>query len=365
MPNFPEPKFRGPKRTKSAIPLSRVELHIHLDGCVRMSTIWELCQAKGLSLPGKKTIEDLTAHVELSEPGNLTTFLSGFQYTAPALTGDLAAIERVALEFCEDAVHNGLLYVESRFCPHLLLPSSESGDGMTADDIVEAVLRGFKAGEEAYGLTARVLLCCIRGLDQFSEDVLRLCVKYRDQGVVGMDIAGDEEGLDPADPDMFDPMTIKVFNEAKELGIHRTVHAGEVGPAKCVEQALTKLHAERIGHGYRVLEDEELYAKCLKDNVHFEVCPTSSLLTGAQPLSFFYHAVARFADDGANFSINTDDSMVTGTWTEQEYELVRSWGLKESHLVRANINAMKASFLPEEEKNLLLTKLYSVYGIEL
>ena len=92
-----------------------------------MSTIWELCKAKGLSLPGKGTIEDLTAHVELQEPGNLTTFLSGFQYTAPALTGDLVAIERVAMEFCEDAQHNGLIYVESRFCPHLLLPPSESG----------------------------------------------------------------------------------------------------------------------------------------------------------------------------------------------------------------------------------------------
>ena len=68
---------------------------------------------------------------------------------------------------------------------------SYSGDMISADDVVEAVLRGFKAGEAAYGLTARVLLCCIRGLDQFSEDVLRLCVKYRDQGVVGMDIAGN------------------------------------------------------------------------------------------------------------------------------------------------------------------------------
>eukprot|EP00090_Calanus_glacialis_P045899 TRINITY_DN8773_c0_g1_i1.p1 TRINITY_DN8773_c0_g1~~TRINITY_DN8773_c0_g1_i1.p1 ORF type:complete len:394 (-),score=134.85 TRINITY_DN8773_c0_g1_i1:335-1516(-) len=365
MPNFSEPKFRGPKRTKTAIPLSRVELHIHLDGCVRMSTIWELCKAKGLSLPGRGTIEDLTASVEMNEPGNLTSFLSGFQYTAPALSGDLVAIERIAREFCEDAAHNGLLYVESRFCPHLLLPEAGSGDTIVADDIVEAVLRGFKAGEEEYGLTARVLLCCIRGLDQFSEDVLRLCVKYRDQGVVGMDIAGDEEGLDPNDPDMFNPTTIKVFTEAKELGINRTVHAGEVGPAKCVEQALSKLFAQRIGHGYRVLEDEELYAKCLKDQVHFETCPTSSILTGAQPLSFFYHAVCRFCDDKANFSINTDDSMVTGTWTEQEYELVRSWGLKESHLVRANINAMKASFLPEDEKAELLNKLYSAYGIEL
>jgi len=367
MPNFPEPKFRGPVRTKTATPLSRVELHIHLDGCVRMSTIWELCKAKGLSLPGKGTIEDLTAHVEMKEPGNLTSFLAGFQYTAPALAGDLVAIERIALEFCEDAAHNGLLYVESRFCPHLILgeSKSEAGDMISADDVVEAVLRGFKAGEAAYGLTARVLLCCIRGLDQFSEDVLRLCVKYRDQGVVGMDIAGDEEGLNPEDPDMFNPTTIKVFTEAKELGINRTVHAGEVGPAKCVEQALSKLFAQRIGHGYRVLEDEELYAKCLEDRVHFETCPTSSILTGAQPLSFFYHAVCRFSDDQANFSINTDDSMVTGTWTEQEYELVRSWGLKESHIIRANVNALKSCFLPEAEKAELLKKLYRTYGIEL
>ena len=170
----------------------------------------------------------------------------------------------------------------------------EKNPEVTADDIVEAVIRGFKSGEAQYGLTARVLLCCIRGLDQFSEDVLRLCVKYREQGVVGIDIAGDEEGLDPAQENMFDPTTIRVFNEARDLGIHRTVHAGEVGPAKCVEQALDVLHAQRIGHGYRVLEDEQLYARCLRDRVHFETCPTSSLLTGAQPLSFFYHAVCRW-----------------------------------------------------------------------
>ena len=72
----------------------------------------------------------------------------------------------------------------------------------------------------------------------------------------------------------------------------------------------------------------------------------------------------RFADDGANFSINTDDPMVTGTWTEQEYELVRSWGLKEVHLVRANINALKASFLPEKEKSELMKKLCQAYDIE-
>merc|ERR1711934_993756 len=93
-----------------------------------------------------------------------------------------------------------------------------------------------------------------------------------------------------------------------------------------------------------VLEDEELYQRCLRDKVHFDVC--------------------RFADDGANFSLNTDDTMVTGTWTEHEYELVRSWGLKESHLIRANVNAMKAAFLPEHEKSELLMKLYKALNIE-
>ena len=141
---------------------------------------------------------------------------------------------------------------------------------------------------------ARVILCCIRGLPQFSEDILRLCVKYKKQGVVGIDIAGDEEGLDPKAADMFEQSTYKVFEEAKKLGVNRTVHAGEVGPPKCVEQALDRLHAQRIGHGYRVLGDQALYARCLKERVHFETCPTSSILTGAQPLNIFYHAICRF-----------------------------------------------------------------------
>jgi len=362
MPNYQEPKFRGPVRTKNAKPLSRVELHIHLDGCLRMETVWELSKAKGLPLPGNGTLGDLRANVELSQPGNLTEFLAGFQYTSPAIAGDLAAIERISVEFCEDAAFNGLLYVESRFAPHLIV-----GDGAvqaTPDSVVEAVLRGFQTGKEKTGVTAKVILCCIRGLEQFHEDVLRLCDKYRYQGVVGIDLAGDEEGLDPSSPDMFPAITEEVFNRAKELGINRTVHAGEVGPAKCVEQALSRLHAMRIGHGYRVLEDPALYQQCLQDQVHFEVCPTSSILTGAQPLSIFYHAVAKFADDKANFSINTDDSMVTGTWTEQEYKLVQSWGLTEAQLVRCNVAALNNAFLPAEEKQELLDKLYSAYGIQ-
>jgi len=354
--------FHGPKRTKTPLPLSRVELHIHLDGSVRPSTVWDLSKSKGLPLPGTGSLQDLTTALRQLQPATLTEFLTGFVHSAPAIAGDLEAVERVSLEFCEDAANNGLLYVEARFCPHFWLKEGETD--ITVDDVVETVLKGFKLGEEQFGVTARVLLCCIRGLDQFSEDVLRLCDKYRDKGVVGIDIAGDEEGLKAGDPELFSPSDIKVFEKAKRLGINRTVHAGEVGPPDCVREALDSLHAMRIGHGYAVQKDADLYARCLREKVHFETCPTSSLLTGAVPLNTFYHPIVKFAEDGANFSINTDDSFVTGTWTQQEYSLLSSWGLSEAHLVRANVNAMKAAFVPEEEKKVLLGRLYKAYGIE-
>jgi adenosine deaminase len=309
----------------------------------------------------------LRAAVQLAQPSDLAEFLSGFRHTAPALTGDPAAMERVALEFCEDAAANGLVYVEARFCPHLIVNSGNAAkqDEATADDILEAVLRGFAQGRAEHGVHVETLLCCIRGLPQFDRDILRLCEKYRGRGVVGIDIAGDEGGLNAADPLMFDANVIAVYDEARRLGIQRTVHAGEAGPAKCVEQALSLMHANRIGHGYHVLEDEALYARCLKERVHFETCPTSSILTGAQPTDVFYHATVRFAEDGANFSINSDDPMVTSTWTEQEYELVRSWGLSEAHIVRSNVNAISSSFLPAGERKTMLRKLYDVYHIQM
>jgi len=355
-----KPKFHGPKRTKQPSPLSRVELHLHLDGAVRLSTIWELCKAKGLPLPGRGSVEDLESAVMLSEPTDLAGFLDGFKHTAPALTGDVKAMERVAYEFCEDVASNGILYVEGRFCPHLLInPAKE--DEASADDILEAVLRGLVKGQAEFGVMVRVLLCCIRGLPQFDKDIVRQCNKYSDQGVVGIDLAGDEGGLDVTDDFMFDRSTIETYDEARRLGIQRTVHAGEAGPAKCVEQGLNLLHAARIGHGYKTLQDEKLYAKCLKDQVHFETCPTSSILTSSQPCSTFYHAALRFAEDGANFSINSDDPMVTGTWLNEEFELVRSWGLNEIHLTRSTFNAARSSFLEESEKKVLLKKLANVY----
>ena len=126
--------------------------------------------------------------------------------------------------------------------------------------------------------------------------------------------------------------------------------------------------AERIGHGYHALDDPAVYERCRKENVHFEVCPTSSIMTGAVSVgdaSSLRHPVIRFAQDNVNFSISTDDPTVTGTYLQHEIELVRSWGLTETHLTRSMFNAARSSFLPEDEKKDLLKDLRRVYSIDI
>ncbi|KAF0299964.1 Adenosine deaminase [Amphibalanus amphitrite] len=345
----------------------RVHLHIHLDGAIRPSTIWELSRQKKLPLPGNGSLRELEEALQIHSPRDLAFFLAKFRWICPAVMGDLAAIERVAFEFVEDEAGSAVLYTEPRFSPHLLVGA---GGQVTARQVTEAVLRGLARGQQQFGVTARLLLCCIRGMTEFYSETLELCTEFRDKGVVGMDIAGDEASATTKDGDahsceqMLEP-ELKLFQEAARRGIHRTVHAGEAGPAYMVQVALDKMHAERIGHGYHVLEDEELYRRCIKERVHFECCPSSSYLTGAVSLTQTKHPVQRrvFYEDGASFSVNLDDPTVIQADMDTEYSLLRRMGFNEAMFATMNFNAAKASFLPDSEKKELLKKLREAFGV--
>jgi len=156
---------------------------------------------------------------------------------------------------------------------------------------------------------------------------------------------------------------IELFEEAERRGIHRTVHAGEAGPASNVALAIDKLRAERIGHGYRVVGDAAVYRRCLEGPWHFECCPTSSFVTGAVPLTDTKHPIQRFCEDGLNFSISEDCPTVVQTGLDGEYALLRRMGFNEANLARINFNAAQAAFLPETEKKKLVDKLRAAYGV--
>ncbi|XP_075236333.1 adenosine deaminase-like isoform X2 [Lycorma delicatula] len=287
-----------------------VELHVHLEGAVRHETLYELLK-------------------------------------------DIAVAERVAYEFCEEMSKNNVKYVEARYSPHNFTPDQKEVSNMTAlEEAVKAVTRGFTKGELDFGVKARSILCGLNGTDGVI-DVLQLSKTFKNDGVVGIDMA-TKQGSEITEEILLDPKAIYVYEEAKKCGIHRTLHAGETGGPDMIVRALDVFHTERIGHGYHVLDDNKIYNRCLKEKIHFECCPWSSLLTGSLCKTIIKHPIVRFAEDDVNFSINSDDPTVTGFWILDDYKLVQSWGISENSLKQANNNAAENCFLPEHEKAQLI-----------
>ncbi|GBN25030.1 Adenosine deaminase, partial [Araneus ventricosus] len=298
------------------------------------------------------TLEDLYEASSVKFPTTLADFLEHFTIFHPVFVGDAEAIERVAYEFCQDSAKQNVLYSEVRYCPHTWTSAQSP---LTPRDVVKCVNRGLSRGSADFKIMVRSILCCSRANPEWSNDILDLCIEFQKDGVVGIDVAGDEAKSFAA------PEIVAAFKGAAKAGVHRTAHAGEAGPAKNVEIALTDMLVERIGHGYHVVDDADLYADCLKHRVHFEVCPYSSVLTGAVPLTARKHPIVRFAEDDANFSINRDDPTVIQRTLDQEYEFLRGFGLKDVHLMKANFNAVRCCFLPNDEKKLLMEKMVEIY----
>ncbi|XP_054996556.1 adenosine deaminase [Sorex araneus] len=342
----------------------KVELHVHLDGAIKPETILYYAKKRGIPLPAD-TVEGLQAAIGMDHPLSLPGFLEKFNIYMPAIAGCREAIKRVAYEFVETKAKERVAYVEVRYSPHLLanakvkpLPWNQKEGDLTPDEVVQLVCQGLQEGERDFGVKVRSILCCMRHEPNWSPEVVELCKKYRSQNVVGMDLAGDETLVNSS----HEPGHVKAYEEAVRSGVHRTVHAGEVGAAKMVEEAVDILKAERVGHGYHTVDNEALYQRLLQANMHFEVCPWSSYLTGAWKPDT-EHAVVRFRKDGANYSLNTDDPLIFKSTLETDYNMVAGkMGFTQQEFQRLNLNAAQSSFLPAAEKAELLELLHKDYG---
>lgn len=337
-----------------------------MEGSIRVQTLYDLARAKNYKLTENNTLEEIKEAVTVDHPVDLGYFLSKIDRYIPLFVGDLQAIERISYELCEDEAAENVLYFETRFSPHFLCNtrkhpfqadplSNDSPTAVTPEDVVRAVSRGLKRGETDFSIKARMILCTIKGHSGWSSDVVRMATEMKAEGVVAIDIAGDES--------VYSDEERAAFETAFSRGIHRTIHAGEQGPPTNVAYAVKKLHAERIGHGYSVVQSAEIYEMCRSRGVHFECCPYSSLYTSAvkRGEGADKHPIVIFAEDDTNFSVSKDDSTVTQTTLPIEYQLLQRMGLTELHLVRANFNAARSCFLPEEEKRQLLEQLKQVY----
>ncbi|XP_029078063.1 adenosine deaminase isoform X1 [Monodon monoceros] len=347
---------------------------------------------RGITLPAN-TPEELQDIIGMDKPLSLPGFLAKFAYYMPAIAGCREAIKRTAYEFVEMKAKEGVVYTEVRYSPHLLanskvepIPWNQAEGDLTPDEVVCLVDQGLQDGERDFGVKVRSILCCMRHQPSWSPEVVELCKKYRQQTVVAIDLAGDET----IQGSTLFPEHVQAYAEAVKSGIHRTVHAGEVGSAEVVrevsgwagggallparplaragfhaacQQAVDVLKTERLGHGYHTLEDPALYNRLRQKNMHFEVCPWSSYLTGTWKPGT-EHAVVRFKNDQANYSLNTDDPLIFKSTLDTDYQMTKQdMGFTEEEFKRLNINAAKSSFLPENEKRELLDLLYKAYGM--
>jgi adenosine deaminase len=289
--------------------LPKIDLHLHLDGAIRVSTIAELGDELGVKVPTYGPRE-LAKFVQVDRDcRSLTDFLKRFEIFYPILPYAVTQ-ERIAYELCEDCARDNVIYFEARFAPALAC----SGE-FTMEDAVVAALEGLRRGQRDFGIHCGLILCCYRSITlQQNIDTVKLAAKYRHQGVVGIDLAGDEL-RDPAAPHA------EAFALARRLEMPITIHAGEGGKAENIREAVFDHGAARIGHGVALERDTELLKQVRDRGTVFEICLTSNLQTCSVP-SLSKHPFKKFLDEKVRVTLNTDDPAISNITLTDEFELV-------------------------------------------
>lgn len=331
----------------------KVLLHDHLDGGLRPGTIVDLARDCGYeNLPETDPDKLGIWFREAADSGSLERYLETFAHTCAVMqTKD--ALKRVAAECAEDLAEDGVVYAEIRYAPEQHLEQ-----GLTLEEVVEAVNEGFREGErraKANGHRIRVgaLLTAMRHAARALE-IAELANRYRDFGVVGFDIAGAEAGFPPT-------RHLDAFEFLKRENNHFTIHAGEAFGLPSIWQALQWCGADRLGHGVRIIDDIEIaddgtvklgrLASYVRDKrIPLELCPTSNLQTGAAS-SYAEHPIGLLRKLHFRATVNTDNRLMSGTSMSREFEhLVGTFGYTLDDMQWFTVNAMKSAFIPFDER---------------
>jgi adenosine deaminase len=323
----------------------KAELHVHLDGCLRPSTMLELARAQGIRLPAD-TPRGLAQALSVKHAKSLEEYLTKYEITLSVMQ-TAPALERVAYEFVLDAAADGVRYVEVRYSPLLHRPA------LTLAQALEAPLAGLRRGTVETGTKVGLIVCGIRTRAAAeSLELARAAADYRAAGVVAFDLAGPERGFPAGDH-------ASAFAYAAQHGMACTCHAGEGDGPQSIHQALHACGAQRIGHGTRLGEDPALLAYVIERKIPLEMCLTSNLHTRTVP-SVAAHPFKRYLDQGVVVTLNTDGRLMDGISLTDEYFLAHSvLGLTQADLARVVLNACESAFLPEFEKVALVSRVQS------
>jgi adenosine deaminase len=324
--------------------LPKPELHVHLDGSLRPTTMLELASELGVALPASDP-ERLGTAMRAADSRDLLEYLEKFAITL-SLMQTPEALERTAYELGEDSAAENIRYLEVRYSPVL-----HTEKGMSLEEAISAPLQGLSRAEKEFGIRTGLIICGIRSFDpSISLQLAKLAVEFKDQGVVAFDLAGAEAG-NPAREHA------GAFDFAAQNHLAVTIHAGEADGADSISQAIHCCHARRIGHGTRLLEDPALEAFVNDFRIPLEVCLTSNVQTRVAP-SLAEHPFRRYFDAGLVVTLNTDNRLISGTTLTEEYWLAHQHlGLNWEELTEVAFLGFQAAFLPYQAKVNLLEEV--------
>jgi adenosine deaminase len=314
--------------------LPKTDLHVHLDGSLRLSTILDLAEQGRIELPARDE-DGLRKAMNLGQNcGSLVEYLKGFDVTLRVLQ-TAEALTRTAYELAEDEARENVRYMEVRYSPML-----HTSRGLKLTTVVEAVLEGLRAAQDKYGIESNVIICGIRNVSaESSLEMAELAVAYKNRGVVGYDLAGAEYDH-PAKHHR------KAFQLVRDNNINVTIHAGEAYGPESIHQAIHVCGAHRIGHGCRLREDGDLLHYVNDHRIALECCPSSNVQTGAiRELSS--HPIKLYKNLGLRVTVNTDNRLITDTSVSKELWLChKEMGFTMDDLKQIVLSGFKSAFLP-------------------
>ncbi|MFN8610431.1 MAG: adenosine deaminase [Vulcanimicrobiota bacterium] len=320
--------------------MPKAELHTHVEGAVRPETILNIAEQYELPLPAP-TVDELKQKIAMRQGENLLDFLKKFDHFRFVFDRP-ETLSRLAFECIEDNARENIVYTELRINPR------KNTEKVSIDQVLDSVLNGMEKAKSELGVDCRLIASINRSYPVESAwEIARAAVARKDRGVVGLDLAGDEVNH-PASK------FAEVFDYARSNGLRITIHAGEARGPESVMQAVDLCHAERIGHGVRLHEDPAAMRALRDKGTVLEMCPESNKLLNVTP-DLKAYPLKKYMEFGIPVTINTDDRHIFDVNLAHEYtSLAENTGLSLQQLQGVARNAVKAAFLPTDQKQALM-----------
>lgn len=326
--------------------MPKIELHRHFEGSLRLATMLEVARRYSLDMPpyDAAVLRPLVQMMP-EEDRNMQHFLAKFD-TLRQFYRSADVVKLFAREIVEDAANDNVKYMELRFTPRALSNITQD----SSDTVVAMVCETVREAAAKHDIDVRLIVSMNRheGVE-IGRQTIQAAVAHRDKGVVGVDLAGNEEEY-PASPFR------DLFKEAKAAGLGITVHAGEWAGPYSIWDAVGNLGADRIGHGIRVLEDPAIASILIEREIVLEVCPRSNYLSGVVD-RLAEHPLPRLMRHNLLTTINTDDPSVCDvTLSDEMVDAIEHMDLSFEDLKKNTLYAARAAFLPPPEREALVAR---------